>query len=379
MDPQTSNNVNTLDNYYEELRIQAKTCRAFKEYRQEELGKLSARVSKAEQQLEPAQFDAYFKDKFEQIREGIESNHVVFDYIYRTGAEYAGAGVPQEQEQEEEHQQEDAFETMVSNAASRPNLLDKEKVIGTLKQMHREWSAEGARDRNVCFGLILDELQKRFPNVDERPHTTVLVPGCGLGRLPFEIAALGFDSQGNEVSYHMIFASCLLLNFVNSRNMFRVYPFIHSYANHRVVASQTQPILIPDVNPQILTELPGCMSMASGSFDDIYPGNVRKNAICTVFFIDTSPNIFKTLKTIYNTLEDDGVWINFGPLLWHFEDSEDDCGLELSLDQVISAAELTGFEFVERKSNIACSYTRNGHDSLGGYEYSCEYWVAKKR
>ncbi len=32
----------------------------------------------------------------------------------------------------------------------------------------------------------------------------MLVPGAGLGRLAFDIACAGFNSQGNEFSYYML-------------------------------------------------------------------------------------------------------------------------------------------------------------------------------
>ncbi len=40
------------------------------------------------------------------------------------------------------------------------------------------------------------------------PHRPprVLVPGAGLARLCVEVAALGFEAQGNEFSYFMLLA-----------------------------------------------------------------------------------------------------------------------------------------------------------------------------
>lgn len=40
----------------------------------------------------------------------------------------------------------------------------------------------------------------------------ILVPGAGLGRLPYEIARRGYTCQGNEFSLFMLFASNFVLN-----------------------------------------------------------------------------------------------------------------------------------------------------------------------
>ena len=38
------------------------------------------------------------------------------------------------------------------------------KAISTLHQCVRDWSAEGARERDECYGAILEELKARLPN-----------------------------------------------------------------------------------------------------------------------------------------------------------------------------------------------------------------------
>ena len=61
-----------------------------------------------------------------------------------------------------------------------------------LLQIVREWSTIGQTEREKCFSPILEELKSRFPE-DSRSDVRVLVPGCGLARLPFEIALEGFQ------------------------------------------------------------------------------------------------------------------------------------------------------------------------------------------
>lgn len=74
----------------------------------------------------------------------------------------------------------------------QPNAVDSGdlgRVRETLKHFVRDWSAEGARERDVIFTPILDALQRVPP--DQRADMHVLVPGAGLGRLAWEISQLG--------------------------------------------------------------------------------------------------------------------------------------------------------------------------------------------
>jgi len=48
-------------------------------------------------------------------------------------------------------------------AAVKPNLSDMEKVQVTLKQFVRDWSSDGAEERNSCYQPIIDEIVKQFP------------------------------------------------------------------------------------------------------------------------------------------------------------------------------------------------------------------------
>lgn len=71
-------------------------------------------------------------------------------------------------------------------------------------------------------------------------------------------------------------------------------------------------------------------------------------AVVTCFFIDTARNIINYLRIIRDLLREDGVWVNVGPLLWHWENVPDrekgEGSLELSLDEVKDLARKMGFE-----------------------------------
>ncbi|ONH68771.1 Carnosine N-methyltransferase [Cyberlindnera fabianii] len=247
---------------------------------------------------------------------------------------------------------------------------DYDKVKYVFKQMVREWSSEGKLEREVAFTRFFQVLETEYPQFDKRQSVKILVPGSGLGRLNYECVKRGYWCQGNEFSYHMLLASNYVLNKL--------------------------------------------MSIASGSFTDLYGPNDLSTSrhfsqepqaaefrqynkgqfqcVITNFFIDTSPNVIEYLKTLHHCLSDNGLWLNFGPLLWHFEDADDTeeiihpdgskhvspiSGLEMSLEDLITLAE-RWFIFEKRESAIDCSYSSDTR-AMGGWRYKCEYWVARKR
>jgi len=65
--------------------------------------------------------------------------------------------------------------------------------------------------------------------------------------------------------------------------------------------------------------------------------------------------VLSFLRIIYDLLEPGGVWINLGPLLWHFENSptksaKGEGSIELSLDEVKALARNVGFEISVRRA-----------------------------
>ena len=63
------------------------------------------------------------------------------------------------------------------------------RVRESLKHFLRDWSEEGKKERDIMFKPILDVFRE-VPEV-ERSDQKVLVPGCGLGRLAWDISQLG--------------------------------------------------------------------------------------------------------------------------------------------------------------------------------------------
>ncbi|EYU31244.1 hypothetical protein MIMGU_mgv1a0079961mg, partial [Erythranthe guttata] len=242
-------------------------------------------------------------------------------------------------------------------------LVDVDKVRCIIRNIVRDWAAEGQQERDECYKPILQELEQLFPHRSRDSPPACLVPGAGLGRLALEISCLGFISQGNEFSYYMMICSSFILNHSQVADEWTIYPWIHSNCNSLSDSDQLRPVSVPDIHPASAGITEG-FSMCGGDFVEVYndPSQVGVwDAVVTCFFLDTAHNIVEYIEIISRILKEGGVWINLGPLLYHFADSynqEDEMSIELSLEDVKNVAYHYGFE-IEKESTIATTYTSN--------------------
>jgi carnosine N-methyltransferase len=201
--------------------------------------------------------------------------------------------------------------------------IDVDKVRCIIRNIVRDWAQEGQKERDECYKPILEELNRLFPNRSKERPPSCLVPGAGLGRLALEISTLGFVSQGNEFSYYMMICSSFILNHTQETNEWTIYPWIHSNCNSLSDNDQLRPVSFPDIHPSSSGITEG-FSMCAGDFVEVYNEESQESswdAVVTCFFLDTAHNIVEYIEIISKVLKDGGVWINLGPLLYHFADS----------------------------------------------------------
>ncbi|KAI1129479.1 N2227-like protein-domain-containing protein [Nemania abortiva] len=299
---------------------------------------------------------------------------------------------------------------------------DLDKARSTIRQFYRDWSSEGRVERDACYGPVFRALEAEKARKQAsagRAHTTtetqadlqplrVLVPGAGLGRLVFDLCRLGYDTEGNEISYHQLLASSYILNSCERAGRHIIYPWIHSFSNHKSRANQFAAYSIPDVHPQqALAETTaaggkiGTMEMCAADFlclygDDAHAG--AYDAVATVFFLDTAPNLIRYLEVIWRCLRPGGVLINVGPLLWHWEnhvpghhgydgdgdyDENTSLGIadpgsfELTDDEVVALVKKTGFVVETRQSDLRAPYVQDTQSMLQTV-YNASHWIARK-
>lgn len=297
----------------------------------------------------------------------------------------------------------DAELTMPEEWSGIAKYNDLDKARSTIRQFYRDWSAEGAVERDACYGPIyraLDVEKARYP---DRQPLKVLVPGAGLGRLVFDLCRLGYVTEGNEISYHQLLASSYILNCTEKAGQHTIYPWIHSFSNHQSRESQFRSYKIPDIHPQAtLTETQGIgsMQMCAADFLCLYGDESHKDiydAVAAAFFLDTAPNLIRYLEVIRNCLKPGGVLINVGPLLWHWEnhvpghhgydgdgDEEnnslgiaDPGSFELTDDEVVALVERMGFTIEKRETGLPAPYVQDAQSMLQTV-YRASHWVARK-
>eukprot|EP00927_Polykrikos_kofoidii_P019283 TRINITY_DN18993_c4_g1_i1.p1 TRINITY_DN18993_c4_g1~~TRINITY_DN18993_c4_g1_i1.p1 ORF type:complete len:454 (-),score=83.17 TRINITY_DN18993_c4_g1_i1:233-1594(-) len=258
------------------------------------------------------------------------------------------------------------------------------KVRSTLRQFVRDWAVEGEAEREASYAPMMQALMRHMPppkptkKQDGRSQTgrrpTVLCPGCGLGRLPFDLVRLGYAAQGNEFSYHMLLGSCLVLNRSPRQGCHVIFPFVLSTTNRRQTHDHLAPVRIPDVCPCQVLGADAELSMAAGEFVQVYHEQEKEwDAVLTCFFLDTAKNVFIYIRTIAQIIRPGGLWINLGPLLYHYAEMPNEVSVELSWEEVKPAI-LRYFDLIEEEERFA-HYTTNPN-SLMGVKYKCKFFVA---
>ncbi|PLB48245.1 N2227-like protein [Aspergillus steynii IBT 23096] len=338
-------------------------------------------------------------DNFSRVDDAIDVNADIADAILATGL--ASFGLPVDPYTEDPRQ----------NWRDKATTSDVNKAHSTIRQFYRDWSAEGHAEREVCYDPVLQDLRDEFgERQDSHEEPRVLVPGAGLGRLVFEICRAGYAAEGNEISYHQLLASSWILNHTAGPKEHALYPFALHFSNLISREQQHQKVMIPDRHPGTAMleahDSPGTpfgtMSMSAADFVVLYSNPSNKetfDAVATVFFIDTAPNLIRYIESIRHCLKPNGIWSNVGPLLWHFEDGSnrshhDQPGdeshsagigepgnVELTENEVFSLVERMGFSIETRQAveeRRMCGYIQDRESMLQPL-YKPSHWVARKK
>ncbi|KEP61172.1 UNVERIFIED_CONTAM: methyltransferase [Hammondia hammondi] len=254
-----------------------------------------------------------------------------------------------------------------------------------LRQIAREWSTEGGGERRTSFDPLLEALEKflRCKYNDSQGHSRqhqtvsrprVLVPGCGTGRLPFEIAQRGYWCEANEASYHMFVALNFLFNTCEEPHSKIIFPYCLGAFNRAHAADSVQGIAVPDIVPHLTSE--GHIQLRFGDFFEVYYDHrCAWDGVVTCFFLDATRSVLKCIDTVMKLLRQ-GVWICVGPALYHFADDPTDPALQLAWDEILALVKV-GFKLVEERwTNLVYASDSN---ALLQTIYRCKFFVGIRR
>eukprot|EP00466_Bigelowiella_natans_P000463 jgi/Bigna1/66387/fgenesh1_pg.1_\ len=147
------------------------------------------------------------------------------------------------------------------------------------------------------------------------------------------------------------------------------------------------------------------MSMTAGEFLQMY-GDPRYNnswdAIVTCFFLDTAPNVIEYISAFHRLLRPGGIWINLGPLTYHWQSSQSKIAasiledsrtrssmaagmrafrfgesLELSLSEILHVSRSLGFQMVKGPHRQECRYACD-ESTMKPTIYNASYFVMTK-
>uniref|UniRef100_A0A1I8N7Y3 carnosine N-methyltransferase n=1 Tax=Musca domestica TaxID=7370 RepID=A0A1I8N7Y3_MUSDO len=254
---------------------------------------------------------------------------------------------------------------------------EMEHAQSTLKAIARDWSPECVEERDQSYKPIIEAIEQYFnPKDYNENEVKILVPGCGLGRLTYELACRGYECEGNEFSYFMLIASNFVLNFCTDENMYSLYPWVHQTVNNLRRADQTAAVRFPDVSPA-KNKPTGRLSVVAGDFLEVYTTPDVYDCVATCFFIDCANNVIDFIETIYRILVPGGIWVNLGPLLYHFSDMHNEDSIEPTFEDIMHVIDSVGFEVLTSKTGVRTKYAQNPNSMLKS-EYESLFWICRK-
>lgn len=83
------------------------------------------------------------------------------------------------------------------------------------------------------------------------------------------------------------------------------------------------------------------------------------------------------VETIYRILVPGGIWVNLGPLLYHFSDIPNEDSIEPTYEDLMPIIGEVGFEVLSSETGIRTKYAQNPQSMLKS-EYESLFWICRK-
>jgi carnosine N-methyltransferase len=227
-------------------------------------------------------------------------------------------------------------------------------------------------ERDAVHVPIISAVQKYVPG-----ESRILVPGASACRLVYDLASLGYNVVGIEHDPLRLGIAEFVLNDATTE----IEPFVLETCNRLKAVDNVTSVTIPDVSdidPSVLARISidaNEFLMAASQYE---PGSF--SCIVTCFFLDCeSVNLTACVNACSRLLSPNGVWINSGPLNYHYGGSEKIVSphgrREQSLAELQSTVTAGGFNIID-ESEILTTYLGNPKTIMDTL-YRCFFFVAK--
>ncbi|KAF4652301.1 hypothetical protein FOZ61_009086 [Perkinsus olseni] len=225
-----------------------------------------------------------------------------------------------------------------------------------LSELARDWSVEGEVERKQSYELLIRELPSE--------RCRVLVPGCGTGRLAYDVAVLGHDVEANDFDIMKLAAANAVVS-KSTGDPFIIEPYCLDTCNRMKRDDHIRKVSVPDCD--VDREALGRISVNGFEFTEAYGVPAKHESfdiVLTAAFIDTAPDVFAYIKTIANVLKPGAKWANTGPLGWLYDGDRFNSGrdgkflrrLELSHEELMEAISAKWFDIERSELVPGCRY-----------------------
>ena len=235
----------------------------------------------------------------------------------------------------------------------------------------RDWTAERKDEREKSYIPIINMVQKFL-----KPGSNILIPGAGLLRLGYELSKFGYNIDANDYYFYNVILCDYIFNY-SKKNQFCFQPLIRSFSNFLTEDDVFRKFSFPDED--INLDGKGKMKMLCGDFTKLYDDvSNYYDCVITCFFIDTAKNVIEYIEIIERVLKKGGIWINFGPLSYHWIGYENIPSIELPYDILKQVIQNYGFEFLNEETNKTVIYCEM-ENSMKNDVFNCVFFTARKK
>ena len=235
----------------------------------------------------------------------------------------------------------------------------------------RDWTKESLKEREKNYGPIIEKVKKYVA-----PKSKILIPGSALLRLGYDLAKLEYNIDANDFNFTNVILCDYLFN-QSKKDQFEFQPLIRSFSNYLSEDTVFRKYSFPDEDINLQGK--GTITLTGGDFVNLfYPKKENYDCVITCFFIDTAKNVFEYIDVIQNVLKKGGIWINFGPLSYHWIGYQNIPTIELPYDKLKEVIQNFGFEYLEEEKNKTLAYCEI-EGFMKNDVFDCVFFTAKKK